>query len=454
MMEGRLEDPTGMLEKDMAPRVRAGMDQAQVYGEKSVTYGPFIPYLYELFACKFVFLKRDGRDVVRSLVNWHETKFGSIYRECTDPGQLTPEANAAAARLPVHMDLSDYSRPRPSKTDPLYWRWEHLSRAEMCAYYWSVINELYVEQLERLPSETWIEIDYTGVTSDQVDRVAQFCGLQGLDQARIQSLLDQRINSLTERGSPEGTAPDWNNWTSDMRDQFDEMAGRTMRRLGYYREGGTEWRPAEYGQWWKTHTGGVEWYSWMYKGREQMHERLVEWVRALESRDETIQSIADFGCGAGVGYGEAFAQKRYVGIDLNRSIVEWCRANRHNAAHEYQCKDFAVDPLGEKFDVVFSSGTLDNTYDIDLCLGAMVRHSRGWISATFYRGWFEGLGHHRYRWSTEHTCFYNDASPGRIRNTLQQLGCRDITVEPIPSRTGQKDIPFETLVTARVPPGR
>jgi SAM-dependent methyltransferase len=453
MLEGRIGNPVAVLEATVLPRVKDGMRRVEVYGEKNVTYGPFIPYLYDALRCRFVLIQRDGRDVVTSLINWHEGKFGSIYRECKEAGRLTPEANSAAASLLVHEDASDYSRPRPLKADPLYRTWEDLTRAEMCAYYWSVSNELYLNHLQRLPDETWTAVDYSTVTASAVERVGAFCGLTGLGRERIQAMLDRKINSLEDRGSSAGTYLDWKHWDGGMRRRFDAIASGTMRRLGYYQGEGKEWRPAHYGTWWRNHDGGLAWYTWMYEGRRKMHDDVISWIRERERQGDRISSIVDLGCGVGVGYAEALAGKRYVGVDLSERNVQWCLEHRRNPAHEYQCADFIVEALKEQFDLVLSSGTLDNCYDMDAGLRTMVRQSRKWIYATFYRGWFPDLSEHRYRWSEEHTCFYNDASPARIRETLVQLGCQDILIEPVPTGTGRREIPFETRVIARVPDG-
>ena len=59
MMEGQLEDPIKLLQETIVKRVQES--KAEVYGEKNVTYAPFIKHLYDLLNCKFVFLTRDGR---------------------------------------------------------------------------------------------------------------------------------------------------------------------------------------------------------------------------------------------------------------------------------------------------------------------------------------------------------------------------------------------------------
>ena len=174
----------------------------------------------------------------------------------------------------------------------------------------------------------------------------------------------------------------------------------------------------------------------------------MAWVRGRIAAGDAITSIADLGCGVGVGYAEAFADLRYVGVDLTRN-VEWCRANRTAPSHAYLDVDFIGAPLAERCDVVMSSGTMDNVYDVDALLRAMVSSSRRWVYLTAYRGWFPDLDEHRYTWSPEHSCFYTDVSPRRLESTLRESGCTEIVIEP--RRTSRSDIPYETRVIARVP---
>lgn len=451
MMEGRLPDARAVLKATVVKRVRENSRGRQIYGEKNVTYGPFIPHLYEMLKCKFIFLKRDGRDVVRSMMDWHERMFGSIYRECKDPGILSPRALNAAANLPVHLDTSDYARPRPCPGDPFYDEWANLSREEMCSFYWSTINELYLNALEKIPKEAWIEIDYTSPKTDDVLRVVDFLGLKGVSRDGIQELLDSRLNSLKDRTGEDCLYPDWRNWDRGLRGRFDKIAERTMERLGYYRGDPSDWRPSGYGRIWDIDQSDLGWYTWMYDGRRKMHTDLVAWVHNMETMGESIESIADFGCGLGVGYCDDFSSKKYVGVDLSQKNIRWCGQNRQNLKHRYLCLDFVIKSLPEPVDLVFSSGTLDNVYDVDACLQNMVKNARKWIYVAFYRGWFPDLEDHIYSWNEEHKCFYNDVSPSRIRKMLVSTGCRDIQIGP--TRTGRSDIPFETLVIARTPEG-
>jgi hypothetical protein len=246
-MDGRLaEDPEAVLERTVVRRVRAAAGSMAVYGEKHVTYGPFLRLMHRRLGCKFIYLKRDGRDVVRSLMDWHNLKFGTIYREAADVGGESETARLSAANLPAHFDTSDYARPRPRPGEPLYAEWEGLTRFEMCAYYWARINDLYLTELSRLPPDSWITLDYRRPTAADVLRAAAFVGLVGLEPDVVAGMLNEKINSVSSRTSPAaaGTGrgdaaplpepfPNWKAWTTERTAQFDRLAGAMMRQIGY-----------------------------------------------------------------------------------------------------------------------------------------------------------------------------------------------------------------------------
>lgn len=234
-MDGRLEDPIRVLKEIIVPRVEAGLENQSVYGEKNLTYGPFIKDLHDLLDCRFVYMKRNGSDVVRSMIDWHNQMFGSIYRECADPGDLSPRALVAAANLPVHLDTSDYARPRPRPDESLYERWVSMSRLEMCTYYWARMHNLFQTQLARIPDENWIELDYTSPQASDIVRVGRFLGLEGLDETLIESMLEARINSLTDRTGEANEFPSFHSWTTEQQATFEAIAGSVMQRLGYAR---------------------------------------------------------------------------------------------------------------------------------------------------------------------------------------------------------------------------
>jgi len=438
-MEGKLTNYEPIVKETIVKRVKAS--KAEIYGEKNVTYGPFIKTIHELLNAKFVFLIRDGRDVVRSLIDWHEKAFGTVYRECKEIGNLNEKALQNASNLPIHKDTSDYSRPRPLLGTQLYEKWENLTREEMCAFYWSYINELYISQLKQIPQKSWISLDYTNPNRTDILKVINFLGLEGLNAEKIQEILDENVNSLKDRFGIEKSYPNWKNWNGGLRRCFDQIAESTMQKLGYYKDHSTRWKPENYGSTWINQGANNEWYGKIYEARKQIHEHFIQWV----NEREPIESITDFGCGLGVGYSEAFKDKRFIGIDINPQCIEWCKKNRKNPNHEYLNQDFIASPLKKKTDIVFSSGTIDNTYDIDECLKSMVKSAKKHIYLTAYRGWFQELEEHKYQWNPIDGCFYNDISPKQIFKTLNILRCTNITIEPLIIENL-----LETLITANV----
>ncbi len=442
MMEGRLKDPVSLLKNTVVKR--AQQSKYDIYGDKNATYGPFIEHMYKLLKCKFIFLVRDGRDVIRSLMDWHDLIWGSIYRECKNPGDLTEEAYKRVSNLPVHKDTSDFSRPRPQKGDPYYDIWLDLTREEMCAWYWQYINRLYLNQLKKLPSTAYRILDYTNPTAKDIIKIADFLNLRGLTENKITNLLDSKINSLKNRFGIDKKYPGWRHWSSTQRRQFDKIAQKEMFELGYYTTPETRWRPPNYGAVWLKPKADLSWYQWMYEERQTQHNIFVRWVDTLKG----IESIADFGCGMVTMYPIHFKGRKYTGVDLSPRIIEYNREADPNPLHEYLCQDFIEKPLKSPHDLVFSNDTIDNSYDMDEFLASMVKSSKRFIYATCYRGYFPDLEDHKYTWSERDMCFYNDLSPTQARKTLENLGCTNIKIRRLESH--DKDI-FETEIIAEVP---
>jgi hypothetical protein len=445
-MEGKLTDDEiyKFLEESVIGRSHEFLKEYEVYGEKNVTYAPFITKMYEKLGCKFVFLKRDGRDVVTSMMNWHEQKFGNFYKEANTKGNPSNEALISAQNLLAYQDTSDFARPRPLKNDSLYNEWNKLSRFEMCSYYWSYINELYLKELSMIPKDAWFELDYTNITPDRMIELGEFLGLDGLEKNNIDKMLNQKINSLSDRNSTSGKFLSWNNWDNDTRDKFDRFASDTMYKLDYYKDEISKWKPDNFGEYWKKQKGADnEWFEWMYDSRKYAHDDIIKLVE--EKND--IESIADFGCGTAVGYCEAFKYKDFFGIDISADNINWCIENRKNPSHQYLCQDFIKEPLSQKVDLVFSSGTIDNCYDVKEYLTSMVKSSKKYISFTLYRGWFPDLDKIEYNYNPD-GYFYNNIGVSILEKYLKELGCTDISITPL--ETGKDDIIYETRVVAHV----
>jgi len=203
-----------------------------IYGQKDPVFGPLIPYLHEAFDCKFVYLIRDGREVVTSMLNWNQNTTGYLYRECREPVELSEAALEFSRKIEKapFIYLSDLVRPRPEPDEPIAEVWRYLSRLEMYAWYWKRSNEIIQENLAKIPAKKafWINLS-NGTSVDQVNDMIKWIGLENVGNVR--PMLESRINSSEERGFGKGTYPHWSEWSDSDKDKFDRIAGDMMKRL-------------------------------------------------------------------------------------------------------------------------------------------------------------------------------------------------------------------------------
>ena len=189
----------------------------------------------------------------------------------------------------------------------------------------------------------------------------------------------------------------------------------------------------------------------MYNGRVEQHEAFRQWFRSVD-RAEHVETVLEFGCGLAVGYADFFHDRVYTGTDLAPHLIDWCRKNRPNPRHAYRACDFVREAFPDPYDLVFSHGTIDNNYDMDEFLRAAVRASRRWVSSV------PTAGSSR----TWRTTGWNGGPPMGVTTTtcrrpgpeatLRAAGCREVAI--FPSFTGRAAIPYETVIVARVAPGR
>lgn len=189
-------------------------------------------------------------------------------------------------------------------------------------------------------------------------------------------------------------------------------------------------KPHNYGACWTRRDADLDWYTWMHDGRIEQHLAFQRWF-AVTDRAERIETVLELGCGLAVGYADFFSGISYTGSDLASRVIDWCRHNRNNSRHRYVACDFIEETFPNHYDLVFSHGTIDNSYDMDAFLQAAVRASRRWVYITAYRGFFPELETHRIDWRESDGCFYNDLSPARAAENA--IDDRIIERHPLPS---------------------
>ncbi len=448
LLDGQLPDPNSVLLDHLLPRIEKGLATHQFYGEKNVTLTAFIEQLHELFESKLIWVTRDGREVVASMQNWHNEMFGNFYRECEDPGNLSEPAKATLAQLPLEDDTSNYSRPRPRPGDPYYDKWPRMSRHEMLCWYWAFINDYAMDRLQAIPEDRWLRVDYSAPDRvAEVTKAVDFLALRGIPPKTTDRMLQSRINSLADRTGTTTKCSTWQDWSDKELDQFWEIAGDTMVRLGYFRPSDPRQRrhTPDYGAWWKSQTVGHDFFDEIYNDRLPQHQALMAWAEERKSEGK-IETVCEVACGHGIGYAEFFADCSYLGVDISEKEIAWCRENHDNPRHRWRCLDFISEPPDEESDLVFCQGSIENVYDMDGLIRGMAHCAKRYIYFTAFKGYFPELDQHVYEWNPAYTCYENRLSVRRTRQLLRELGFAQ--VEIFPQRTSKPDIPYETVVIA------
>lgn len=225
LLHGRVPDPKRVLREAKSAAIKQTLGRGMLYGDKNPCLLPFVRPLLELWDCRFLYITRDGRDCVTSLINWHRHKAHNIFSSPpdTEPGGVFgPEP-----------DLWDYSRMRPRPGDPLAERWHELDRFEKCAWYWNAFNEEALRRFGELPPERWMRLDASGMDAQALEGVFSFLGLEGFDGEKIDTMLNRRINSVEDRTGNTGDFPGYAGWTEEQTRRFWHRARPMMRRLGY-----------------------------------------------------------------------------------------------------------------------------------------------------------------------------------------------------------------------------
>jgi len=207
-------------------------------------------------------------------------------------------------------------------------------------------------------------------------------------------------------------------------------------------------RPEGYGRYWsKTkykNRDFIEWYKWMYQSRLKINEEFINWVRSHD-----VKSIADFGCGIGIGFESAFKDREYIGVDISQRNIDWCNQTYTNPKHKYLYMDFIQEDLPQKAEVSVCNGTLENVWNINSALESMVRNSSKWIYASCFMGYHPNLESHQYNWVPDKKVYSSLVSPIESTRVLENLGCTEIQI--FPSKKGDApEAGEEAIIIAKV----
>jgi len=216
LYKGILENPKKILTDARLEQIKEAQKFNYIFADKNVNYLPFIPFIDEIWKPKFLFVIRDGKDVVRSLMDWHEYSQGNIF------GMYEDDENSPN-KSPTD-DWWDYSRIRPNKGDQEYKAWKKYTRFEKCTWYWSKYNEILLENYNKLPNNRKKIINMSTIDADTIINLMTFYDLEPLKKDAINLLLKSRINSSKDKYNMGKIFKDKKEWSNDQNKTYDNIA--------------------------------------------------------------------------------------------------------------------------------------------------------------------------------------------------------------------------------------
>ncbi len=221
--------PMVFLQNVFRPVIERTIRDHGNYGLKDPSLFPLISDLYEAFGSRFVYITRDGRDVVRSILNWNQVSSGLVYTECKEDESYQCRAIQRRNKLKEtpFVYMTELIRPRNKVKG-----WEDLSRFEMYCYYWVWSNETIMDALDELPQDRVFRVkNSTPESANRVEKLLDWLGLE--TKIDVHKIMSSRFNSTEHLKLGTGTYKHWSEWPDDWTEKFWSIAGPTMRKLGY-----------------------------------------------------------------------------------------------------------------------------------------------------------------------------------------------------------------------------
>ncbi|PWB71729.1 MAG: hypothetical protein C3F07_13290 [Anaerolineales bacterium] len=185
-----------------------------VYVESNIGYYGLSDIASSVFQNqRIIYIVRDGRDWVRSSMNW-----GEIYGK-------RGLRKIFSHIWPIAKDLPD---------DPLAEKWDTLSRFEKLCWVWARLNEFALNALDQNPNARMFKFEeiFSGEERYQyLDGLLRFTAalpsINTMELGRTTGWLERRIHQSSAE------FPGWEDWSYQQKSQFKDTCGTLMERLGY-----------------------------------------------------------------------------------------------------------------------------------------------------------------------------------------------------------------------------
>jgi hypothetical protein len=185
-----------------------------VYVESNLGYYGILDVVPDVFGSyRAIYIVRDGRDWVRSMLNWGEVYGNRGIR------------NFLAHKWPTAKDAPGEALAKD---------WDRLSRFDQLCWAWARLNEFALKRLESNPHARLFHFEKIFAGEQRYacldDLVSFATSMPGVDAARIGSTSGWLERKIHESASK---FPGWEGWSEDQKKRFEELCGPLMNRLGY-----------------------------------------------------------------------------------------------------------------------------------------------------------------------------------------------------------------------------
>ena len=190
------------------------------------------------------------------------------------------------------------------------------------------------------------------------------------------------------------------------------------------------------------------WYRWTHDQHAEIHQIFCAWV---SHRLHEIETVLEIGCGKHDFYHHCFADQEYLGIDVCRDAVNYCRLKHEPIAkHLWITGDFLIfDFQHLRFDLIFSHAVIDHSPDPTAFVKKTVELATYYVYHKTYRGYFDDIAEHRQQPSgnpADKDC-YVDVSVqelDRVLGEMQKAGeLKQYELKSVPTGRGVHEISQE-----------
>lgn len=177
-----------------------------------------------------------------------------------------------------------------------------------------------------------------------------------------------------------------------------------------------------------------QFYEEMHKHGFKKNEDFVNYLKTTECK-----TVLEIGCGTGIypiKYKELFKNKDYLGIDVSKSAIKYCK---NNSDFEFICDDFSELEINRKFDLVYSHGVINHVSNIDLFLKKSIEITKKYAYIQASHGYFPELDEHKMIWAKNEGIFNTDLSIKQTKETLKKYGLKNDEFVIRPQETGSEE---------------